>query len=292
MDWGTERVFNQTQRTIRRLGLSLMELDPLQDTDRPEDLVTLRKDSRFNTVLKKKPLVSVIIPTHDEEAVLGRTLEHLSREDGLEIIVSDGGSRDTTREIASKNGAVVLNVPGGRAMQQNAGAAGAKGELLLFLHADTVLPSGYLDLIRNALDNPSTVAGAFRFRTDSSRLSMRFIEWSTNIRSSIFQWPYGDQGLFMKKRIFDEEGGFAAMPIMEDFEFVRRLRRRGRIVTIHQPAITSARRWESLGSVRTILINQIMVAGFYLKVPIPLLERIYRNTGSRSQKSKQACAIG
>jgi len=284
MDWGTEIVCNRTRSSIRRLGLDLTELPMLQDSDRPENLAALQNSAAFVELQKKKLPISVVIPTYNEEAVIGFTIEHLSRNGDVEIIVADGGSRDTTREIAAEAGAVVLNVPGWRAEQQNAGAARATGRLLLFLHADTLPPDGYADLIRGALDDPSTVAGTFRFKTDGSGISMRLVERLTNIRSSVFQFPYGDQGLFMEKRVFDEMGGFSPLPIMEDFELVRRLRRRGRIVTLDNPAVTSARRWMRMGVVRTTLINQAMVAGFYGKVPMPALERFYRAGGSRSGK--------
>ncbi|MBN2321440.1 MAG: TIGR04283 family arsenosugar biosynthesis glycosyltransferase [Acidobacteria bacterium] len=276
-DWGTARVCDQTRSAIRDLALTLTELPVLQDMDRPEDLASFKNESRFHTVFEAKPEVSVIIPTYNEEAVIGPTLEHLAGESGAEIIVSDGGSTDATREIASNAGAVVLKVPGSRARQQNEGAAHAEGRILLFLHADTLPPRGCADLAREALDDPCTVAGAFRFRTDGSGIAMRLIEGFTNIRSSFFQYPYGDQGLFMEKRVFEEEGGFSPLPIMEDFELVGRLRRRGRIVTLHEPAITSARRWERLGVLRTTLINQIMIAGFVCKIPMHRLERLYRN---------------
>jgi rSAM/selenodomain-associated transferase 2/rSAM/selenodomain-associated transferase 1 len=283
-DWGTESVCNRTRATIRRLGLDLMELPLLQDSDRPENLAAMQNSAVFIELQKKKLPITVVIPTYNEEAVIGFTIEHLSQNADVEIIVADGGSRDATREIASEAGAVVLNVPGRRAEQQNAGAARATGRLLFFLHADTLPPDGYADLIRGALDNPSTVAGTFRFKTDGSGISMRLVEHLTNIRSSVFQFPYGDQGLFMEKRVFEEMGGFSPLPIMEDFELVRRLRRRGRIVTLNNPAVTSARRWVRLGVVRTTLINQTMIAGFYGKVPIPALERFYRAAAGRSGK--------
>ncbi len=278
MDWGSGCVCARTRAAIRDLGLTLLELPVLQDIDRPEDLASLRNNARLSFVLEEKSEVSVVIPTYNEEAVIGRTLEHLRRKTAAEIIVADGGSGDATGDIAAKAGAIVLEVPGGRAMQQNAGALHAKGRQLLFLHADTLPPEGYADIIRDALDDARTVGGAFQFRTDGSGISMRLIESMTNIRSSIFQYPYGDQGLFMEKRVFEEEGGFSPLPIMEDFELVRRLRRRGRIVTLHEPALTSARRWRNLGIVRTTLINQIMIAGFYGKIPMPVLERFYRKT--------------
>jgi len=277
-DWGTGSVCNRTRSVIRSLGLTLAELPVLQDIDSPEDLDSFGSECRGPNLPGLKPGVTVIIPTYNEEALIGSTLERLNREDGIEIIVSDGGSTDATREIASEAGAIVLNVAGGRAQQQNAGAARAKGSVLLFLHADALPPGGYADLIRNALIDPRTVAGAFRFRTDGSGIGMRLIENLTNIRSSIFQYPYGDQGLFMEKRTFDAEQGFSPLPIMEDFELVKRLRRRGRIVTLDKPVLTSARRWERMGIVRTTFINQIMIAGFFCKIPMHHLERFYRNT--------------
>jgi len=284
IDWGTHRVCEQTINIIQHHGWSVLLLDRLQDVDRPEDLPILRRDARFDTVFGVKPRVSVIIPTYNEEATIGRTLENLSNQDHTEIIVSDGGSSDRTRNIAKEFGAVVLEVPSGRAAQLNAGAAAAEGELLLFLHADTIPPSDFSDLIRAALQDPCTVAGAFRFRTDSGRLSMRLIEKSAHIRSSLFQWPYGDQGLFLEKRVFQEEGEFTGLPIMEDLELVSRLRRRGRIVTLKQPAVTSSRRWQRLGVLRTTLINLLMAAGFIGKVPISRLEQFYRSAGKRSLK--------
>lgn len=275
-DWGTASVCDRTRSRIRDLRLTLSEQTVLQDIDRPEDLSSFRNESRYHSIFDTRPEVSVIIPTCNEGTVIGRTLEYLGRGDVSEIIVSDGGSTDATREIAAKAGAVVLNVPAGRAGQQNEGVLHAKGRLLLFLHADTLPPAGYPRLIRDALSDPRTVAGAFRFRTDEPGISLRIIEYFTNIRSSLLQYPYGDQGLFMEKRIFDEEGGFSPLPIMEDFELIGRLRRRGRIVTLDQQALISARRWKRLGMLRTTLINQIMIAGFFAKVPMPKLERFYR----------------
>jgi hypothetical protein len=105
---------------------------------------------------------------------------------------------------------------------------------------------------------------------------MRFVEWSTHVRSRLLRWPYGDQGLFVPKRVFDELGGFAALPIMEDFDLVRRLRRRGRVVTLDTPAVTSSRRWQELGVLRTTLINQLMIVGFLVGVAPDRLARFYR----------------
>ena len=277
IDWGTEYAYEQTRDICTRLGLRVTELPVLHDIDRPDDLSILKDDPRFSDVLSKKALVSVIIPTLNEATVLGRTLKHLQLSDNIEIIVVDADSQDNTGEIATQLGVNLLKVTTGRANQLNAGVLASKGRYLLFLHADTLLPHNYAKLICSALDNPSTIAGAFRFKTDSSNLAIRIIEWGTNLRSRVLQWPYGDQGLFMERRIFDEAGGFPAIPIMEDFELIRHLRRRGTIITLADKAITSARRWQKIGIVRTTIINQLMIAGFLIGIPTETLRRLYRH---------------
>ena len=281
IDWETERVFAQTRAAIERQGLSVAELPVLNDVDLPADAAVLRDDPRFADVWTGRPLLSVIVPALNESASLGRILECVRRADGIEIILADGGSRDATRAIAELAGATVLLTGGGRAAQQNAGAAVARGRHLLFLHADTLLPEGYAQMIRGALDCPATVAGAFRFRTDGCGAGMRLVEWGANVRSSVFHWPYGDQGLFLEKRVFDELGGFAPLPIMEDYELVSRLRRRGPVVTLSEAAITSARRWRRLGALRTTVRNVSMIAGYRSGVSPERLARFYRGAAGR-----------
>ncbi|GAB6059212.1 TIGR04283 family arsenosugar biosynthesis glycosyltransferase [Desulfonatronum parangueonense] len=283
MDWGSSSVFAQTMDAAKRLGLTITTLPELQDVDRPEDLDALRHDPRFADAFTGQSRISVIIPCLNEAQSLPRTLEHVfknaDQDENLEVIVVDGGSRDATREIAARRGALVLQSQAGRAAQQNIGAARASGRLLLFLHADTLPPAGFTRLIRQALDDPAVIAGAFSLRTDSPRPAMRLIECVANLRSSAWQYPYGDQGLFMEKRVFQELGGFTSQPIMEDFELVRRLRRRGRIVTLPESVLTSSRRWRNLGLLRTTLINQLMILGFACGVPVHVLARLYRREG-------------
>ena len=279
MEWGTESVCAQTRAAIQKLGLSCHELPVLNDVDRPEDLSPLRSDPDFAEVFRHPPSLSVVIPTLNEADAIGATLAPIRQAGEVEIIIADGGSTDATRDIARQAGAVVLDVPGGRAAQLNAGAARATGRRLLFLHADTRVPADYANLIHAALDDPATVAGAFRFRTDGTGWGMRLIEWGTDLRSAVFQWPYGDQGLFLEKHVFDELGGFAPIPIMEDYDLVRRLRNRGRIRTSDVPVITSARRWQRLGPVRTWLRNQIVIIGYWLGIAPARLARFYRSNG-------------
>lgn len=276
IEWGTEHVAKQTRDVACRLGLNLSELPELCDVDRPEDATPLRDNPEFADVFTDRPRLSVVIPTLNEAEALPRTLERALHGEDIEIIVADGGSHDGTRERAAEAGAVVLEVGGGRAAQLNAGAERATGRHLLFLHADTLLPDGYADTVRQTLKNPAVVAGAFRFRTDGEGLGIRLVEWGTNLRSAAGRRPYGDQALFLEKRVFEELNGFPELPIMEDFEFVRCLRRRGRIVTVADAVITSARRWRCLGPLRTTLRNQLMVLGYRAGVSPERLTRWYR----------------
>jgi rSAM/selenodomain-associated transferase 2/rSAM/selenodomain-associated transferase 1 len=276
MAWGTGHVCDQTRAAIQRLGLSCRELPALSDVDVPTDLEALRNDPGFTELLENRPTLSVVIPTFNEAEAIGATVAQVRQTGAVEVLVAEGGSTDATCEVARQAGAVVLDVPGSRGAQLNAGAARAAGRRLLFLHADTQVPEGYADLIHAALDDPATVAGAFRFRTDGTGWGMRLIEWGTNLRSAVFQWPYGDQGLFLEKRVFEELGGFAPLPIMEDFDLVRRLRRRGRVVTLATPVMTSARRWTQLGPLRTWLRNQVVIAGYWLGIAPERLARFYR----------------
>ena len=280
MPWGTEHVFRRTLDAAVQRGVTIFTLPALADVDRPEDLALLREawgEARAADALGR---VSVIIPTLNEAANIESTLRSLAQEDPAdEVIVVDGGSTDGTPEKAAACGARVVAASAGRASQMNAGAAEATGSILLFLHADTRVPGGFAEAVRATLDDPAVSAGAFRFRTDAPGRAMRLVEWGTNVRSSLFGWPYGDQGLFVKKRVFEELGGFAPLPIMEDLDLVGRLRRRGRVMTVRLAAVTSARRWRQLGIPRTLWRNQCMVVGFMLGIDANDLAEFYRRDG-------------
>ena len=281
IDWGTERVADQTRAAIRRLRLTWSEMTVLNDVDRPEDLDQLRRQPDFTDVFTGSPLLSVIIPTLNEAEHLGATLARVRQGGEAEIIVADGGSGDKTRQMAQEARATVIETGGGRAAQLNAGAAAANGRQLLFLHADTLLPDGYQATVRQTLADPATVAGAFCFRTDGAGVGMRMVEWGTNIRSAVLRWPYGDQAIFLEKRVFDEAGGFADLPIMEDFDLVRHLRRRGQVVTVPEAVVTSVRRWRELGVLRTIIRNQLMILGYLAGVSPKRLAQFYRKKNRR-----------
>lgn len=224
--------------------------------------------------------ISVIIPALNEEAGIARSISSAAREPGVEVIVVDGGSRDQTVRVARRLGAETLTVPAGRARQMNAGAEASTGKFLVFLHADTILPPNFASRVRRLLASREVVAGAFRLGIEGRRRSLRWIEKGANWRSRWLQLPYGDQALFVRSRLFFQLGGYADLPIMEDYDLVRRLTRRGRVVLAPDAVVTSARRWERLGVVRTTLLNQVMLTGHLLGMSPWKMAALYRRAAS------------
>lgn len=237
--------------------------------------------------------LSIIIPTLDEEQVLGQTLARLEEQksaETIEVIVVDGGSSDATLALAQRAGCRTICSARGRGRQMNAGAAAARGEVLLFLHADTLLPDNFSRLILDAVRLPFFAAGAFSLAIDSPAKSLATIAWFANLRSRWLQLPYGDQALFVSKRMFDAIGGFPEMAIMEDFVFIRKIKKEGKIIILPERVMTSARRWKNIGIMRTTLINQCIVCGHSLGVPPAILAGWYRRmrgVGKKPQGSKE-----
>lgn len=220
--------------------------------------------------------ISIIIPTLNEAENIKEAIATTQPNTNIEVIIVDGGSKDDTIKIAQSLGVKIISSSPGRAVQMNTGAVAATGEILLFLHADTCLPTGFDDMVRTALQQPGTVAGAFKLRIDASLLSLRWVEWGINVRSHFYQMPYGDQAIFLTKAVFQQIGGFPELPIMEDFELMRRLKRIGRIVIIPIPVVTSARRWLQKGVFKTTLLNQIVIIAYLLGVSPERICRWYR----------------
>ena len=241
IDWSTPRVLEQTLTRARQLGLRVRLLKVLSDVDTPQDLKKWRPGENFSGVF-----LTVVIPTFNEERHLHRSISSAEGRD-VEVIVADGGSTDGTRRRAESLGARVIKSPLGRARQQNFGAAAARGEAVLFLHADTLLPQGYLPRVFETLMAPGTVVGAFRFKTDFRRPFMRLVEWMTHLRATYLHLPYGDQAIFMKKSTFEKIGGFPVVPIGEDLLLIRHLIRqeKARVVIMRDAAVTSGRRWKT-----------------------------------------------
>ncbi len=226
-----------------------------------------------------QPTISVVIPALNEARQLPAVLDTIHAANSTEVIVVDGGSADGTAEAAEAKGARVVNANPGRSHQLNCGAAVATGPLLLFLHADTRLPEGFDYAIRQTLAQPGVVAGAFRLAIDGPGRGLRWVEWGVNLRSCLLQMPYGDQGIFLKAEVFHSLGGFPDLPMMEDFELVRRLRKMGRVALAPSTVVTSDRRWRTLGIWRTTLANQIMIVGYVLGINPQKLARWYRDQG-------------
>ncbi|MBI4595564.1 MAG: TIGR04283 family arsenosugar biosynthesis glycosyltransferase [Candidatus Tectomicrobia bacterium] len=220
--------------------------------------------------------ISVVIPTLNECTHIASCLSQFSHLEGVEVIVVDGGSTDGTLKVALACGVKVLKTARGRGGQMNAGADSAKNEILLFLHADTTLPEGFEQHVRRALKEPGIIAGAFGLRIDAESSVLRLIERMVNLRAGFLQMPYGDQAIFLKNDTFRLLGGFPSIPIMEDFELVRRLKRLGHIAIVPFPVVTSARRWQSRGIFKATLINQFIVAGYCLGVSPKQLAKWYR----------------
>ncbi|GFE69700.1 TIGR04283 family arsenosugar biosynthesis glycosyltransferase [Chroococcus sp. FPU101] len=221
--------------------------------------------------------LSVIIPVFNEAEQIEATVLPLLKNLDIEIIIVDGGSTDQTIEIAQTLGLKVIVSPEkGRAHQMNYGARVATGEIFLFLHADTRLSQGYQKVIEQTLSLPRVIAGAFELAIDGDENSLRWLEKMVNLRSRLLSLPYGDQGIFLKASVFYEMGGFAPIPIMEDFELIQRLKKKGKIWIVPQSILTSGRRWQKLGVWQTTLINQLIILGYYLGIPLHQLEHLYR----------------
>lgn len=196
--------------------------------------------------------MSIIIPVLDEESGIADTLAAAAVTGAGEILVVDGGSQDRTRAIATAQGCRVVDAPAGRAVQMNAGAAAATGDVLLFLHADTRLPpNGVAELIR-ALSDERTVGGRFDVHLDGPEPIFRIIETLTNVRSRVTRIATGDQAIFVRRSVFEVLGGYAPIPLMEDVEFSARLKRRGRVACLRSRVHTSVRRWRRYGPWATI----------------------------------------
>lgn len=225
---------------------------------------------------KKTSDISIIVPTLNEADNLPQLQAAATKV--RELIVVDGGSTDGTVEIAQELGFTVFKETGceGRGKQLNTGALKASSQIVLFLHADTLLPPDFPEAVLKCLQNNANSLGAFSLKINTNKILLKFIVMFANLRSRILNLPYGDQALFMRRADFIKYGGFQEVPIMEDFMLIKEAGRHGKIQTLPQTVTTSARRWQRLGTVRTTCINQIVILGYYLGVPPEKLASFYR----------------
>lgn len=225
--------------------------------------------------------ISVIIPALNEEKTIRQTLSCLPTAEILEAIIVDGGSTDQTISIAEAfcaeaSNARIITAPVGRARQMNEGAKAGRGDILLFLHADTRLPTKAILMIEAALTDPAVVGGRFDVTFDSRSVWGTMISTFMNRRSRLSGIATGDQALFVRRRIFEQLGGFADIPLMEDIEFSRRLKRTGQMAALHQTVTTSFRRWEQQGPLRTILSMWALRFMYWAGVNPTRLSRWYK----------------
>lgn len=230
-----------------------------------------------------KPLISIILPVLNEQATINSVLTHLHclfRNWPSEIIVVDGDARKRTLSVISDPEVKKISSVKGRGIQMAAGARVAEGDLLLFLHADTRLPSTAPQDIQSILHDKNTAACAFDLAIDDAHPVFRMIEKTANVRSRISGLPFGDQALCIKREWYDKVGGFRPYPLMEDVDLMRRLKRiRGRVKIFPAKVRTSARRWHKEGILYCTLRNWMILALYFLGVRPQSLMRFYMDSG-------------
>lgn len=214
--------------------------------------------------------ISIIIPTLNETKTLEKTLVATSRHNPYEIIIGDGGSVDDTVSIAKRHNCHIVTCAPGRALQMNAAAQVASGEILVFLHADSLMETHGYNKLTHLMRNPDIVGGAFSLGINSDSLSLKIIASLATWRSKLLHLVYGDQTIFVRASIFKKIGGFSQLPICEDLDFFRKLRRAGDTLILDEKTMTSPRRWLGEGvaftTLRNITIATLFLLGFSPKV--------------------------
>jgi rSAM/selenodomain-associated transferase 2/rSAM/selenodomain-associated transferase 1 len=225
------------------------------------------------------PSISIVIPVYREVNTIRSAIERLTGSPDysadIEIIVVDGDKKASTIKNLHSENVITIKSERGRGVQLNAGAKIARGGIILFLHADTELPAGAFGRVKSVFKTSSADAGAFSLGIDSNLVFFRFIEAAANIRCYLSGIPYGDQGIFIKKEVFDNLGGFPDIPIMEDVEFMMKLKKKGfRVMILKERVSTSPRRWEKDGYLRTLFNNRLISVLYFLGVKPEILAGI------------------
>ncbi|PKO29422.1 MAG: glycosyl transferase [Betaproteobacteria bacterium HGW-Betaproteobacteria-9] len=221
---------------------------------------------------------SIVVPMLNEAPGLPRLLAQLCalERQGNQVLIVDGGSGDGSADLAMRAGLRVLSSPPGRVRQMNLGVAHATGDVLLFLHADTLLPEGALITVRRAMQKSGAPWGRFDVVIDGSHFMLRVVARLMNLRSRWTGIATGDQAIFVTREAFDAVGGFPDQPLMEDIELSRRLLQRARPACIGDPVVTSGRRWESRGVWRTVLLMWRLRWAYWRGAPAEQLAQRYR----------------
>jgi rSAM/selenodomain-associated transferase 2 len=222
--------------------------------------------------------VSIIVPVLNEAPLLRSFLAHLrERAIGAEIIVADGGSSDGTVEIVRGACDQIVVSERSRAIQMNTGARAAQGDILWFVHVDAEVPSGCLSEIERVMDDPKVAGGFFRIRLPQN-LVYRLTDSFAHYAGVLLRMRCGDHGIFCRRTLFVDVGGFPEVPLMEDVEFFRLLRRRGRVICSQKRILASPRRYETVGPVRLTLVYGLIAALYVFGIPLKKLASIYKRT--------------
>ncbi len=221
--------------------------------------------------------ISIIMPVLNEAPAIARTLLALQplREAGHEVIVVDGGSQDDTPALSKSYADMIIQSPRGRSRQMNAGAKRASGEVLLFLHGDTLLPSEADRLIIEGMRGMESQWGRFDVKLSGKHFLLRIIEFLMNGRSRLSGIATGDQAIFVRRKLFDEIGGYPEIDLMEDIALCKILKKYGKPLCIRQPVLTSSRRWEEKGFLRTILLMWFLRLAYFFQVNPSRLAKLY-----------------
>jgi len=222
--------------------------------------------------------VSIIIPVLNEEVSIKKLLQQLQlyRQQGHELIVVDGGSQDKTVSISNSLADNVIQSQSGRALQMNKGAAQARCDILWFLHADTLIPENSVENIQLFMTEHQSDWGRFNIRLSGKNILFRVIEKMMNVRSCITGIATGDQGIFVKRKKFDLVNGYSNLPLMEDIDLSKKLRKISRPVCIKEILTTSSRRWEENGIASTVLLMWRLRFLYWLGVSADRLASQYR----------------
>jgi len=222
-------------------------------------------------------MISIIMPVLNEGVVIEKALKNLTMQKGdFELIVVDGGSTDQTTEIAKRYGEVIVSDKG-RACQMNAGAKAAIGDILLFLHADSILQNDAFVKVETVMNNEHIIGGAFNYALDDPFWFYRIIEFLANLRARIFSIYPGDHGLFVRRAIFEKIGGFKNIELMEDVELLKRLKREGKLIQLDAKILSSARRLKQEGIITTFFHMQLNRFLFFVGISPLALSRFYKN---------------
>lgn len=222
-------------------------------------------------------MVTVVLPIYNEEKILVQNSPSLEKlKQYAELIFVDGRSTDRSVEIAGHYGKTFLSKKG-RAAQMNYVAGVACGDILLFLHADSIISAATLKSIEKNLSGNGFIGGCLTQRIDKNGLSYRFIETFGNIRARLTRVFYGDQGIFVRKDIFSKIGGFPEVPIMEDIIFTKKLRRYGKTIILRDKILVSSRRWEARGIMNTLFLHSFLILLYWMKMPLDKISSYYED---------------